>query len=177
MAGAMNRFGKWSQPGVHHRGWTRIEKYDSCPDGEPIWLVCEMCEKREIRHVHVMQHPGYPETLECGATCAKNMMIEYGTPPTPDVAKRRKSANAARRPTRNADPALSMVARSLDEGGRLTGRFRYAGLKFTISTYGGISVWTSWLPEKFLDPVPDTLDAAKALAIHELEKELARQGR
>lgn len=50
-------FGKWSMPGVPHKGWTCIDIEDlGAPDA-----VCEMCERQDIRYVHAMEHPDYPE--------------------------------------------------------------------------------------------------------------------
>ena len=61
--------GKWSQPGVPHKGWTCGEIYDL----EEPSQVCEMCELMMIRYVHVMTHPDYPGQLECGCICAGHM--------------------------------------------------------------------------------------------------------
>jgi hypothetical protein len=61
--------GKWSRPGVPHKGWTCIDIDDL---GEPA-TTCEMCETMEIRYVHHMQHPNYPDVLECGCVCAGHM--------------------------------------------------------------------------------------------------------
>jgi hypothetical protein len=61
--------GKWSRPGVPHKGWECIDIEDRGEIGE----VCEMCETVEIRYVHYMQHPNYPHILECGCVCAGHM--------------------------------------------------------------------------------------------------------
>src|SRR4051794_39614902 len=67
--GPSGRFGKWSQPGVPHRGWSCVDIEDlGAPD-----LVCEMCERQEIRSVHHMEHPDYPGSLRCGCICAGHM--------------------------------------------------------------------------------------------------------
>lgn len=34
-------------------------------------------ETQRIRHVHHMQHPSYPEVLECGCVCAGHMESDY----------------------------------------------------------------------------------------------------
>jgi hypothetical protein len=64
----LNR-GKWSQPGVPHKGWS-CDHIDDL--GEPS-AICETCETQEIRYVHFMEHPNYPEVLECGCVCAGHM--------------------------------------------------------------------------------------------------------
>ena len=65
--------GKWSKPGVPHRGW-------QCTDFTDLGRVdetCEMCETRRIRYVHYMEHPDYSEVLGVGAVCASNMEEDY----------------------------------------------------------------------------------------------------
>ena len=83
------RFGKWSVPGIPHRGWSCIDIEDL---GSPE-AVCEMCERQDIRYVHAMQHPDYPETLHCGCICAGHMEEDV------ERARRREASmkNAARR--------------------------------------------------------------------------------
>jgi hypothetical protein len=51
--------GKWTQPGVPHRGWYCVYVEDL---GEPD-RYCDMCETQPIRYVHYMQHHDYPEEL------------------------------------------------------------------------------------------------------------------
>jgi hypothetical protein len=62
------KYGKWSQPGVPHKGWKCIGIEDLEEPDE----TCEMCEKETIRYVHIMEHPDYGE-LRCGCVCAGNM--------------------------------------------------------------------------------------------------------
>ncbi len=61
--------GKWAEHGVPHKGWTCVDMEDLL---EPI-EICEMCEAQEIRYVHTMAHPDYPEELRCGCICAGHM--------------------------------------------------------------------------------------------------------
>jgi hypothetical protein len=61
--------GKWSQPGVPHKGWVCEGMEDL---GEPS-RTCEMCEALTIRYVHYMRHPCWPVTLGCGQVCAGHM--------------------------------------------------------------------------------------------------------
>lgn len=66
--------GKWSQPGIPHKGWVCIDTADL---GEPS-AICEMCETREIRYVHYMEHEDYGgKTLACGCVCAGRMSEDY----------------------------------------------------------------------------------------------------
>lgn len=62
--------GKWTQAGVPHRGWT-CTTVDDLGAGES--QICEMCEVTEIRYVHIMEHPVYPEPIEAGCICAGHM--------------------------------------------------------------------------------------------------------
>lgn len=61
--------GKWSEPGVPHKGWRCVGTEDLL---EPSQL-CEMCESVEIRYVHIMRNDRYPHDLACGEICAGHM--------------------------------------------------------------------------------------------------------
>lgn len=66
--------GKWGDPDVPQNGWTCESMYDhGFP--EPI---CEMCEYKVIRYVHVMSHPEYPDLLHTGCVCTGNMEGDEG---------------------------------------------------------------------------------------------------
>lgn len=68
--------GKWSQPGVPHRGWTCV----GVEDLEEPSQLCEMCESVEIRYAHQMEHPDYPAVLSVGCVCAEHMEGDYVAP-------------------------------------------------------------------------------------------------
>lgn len=61
--------GKWTQPGVPHKGWrcVDIEELDEQDH------LCEMCEARLIRFVHAMEHDDYDDVLRVGCVCAGHM--------------------------------------------------------------------------------------------------------
>src|SRR5262252_8362067 len=61
--------GKWTQPGVPHRGWrcVHIEELEQQSH------LCEMCEARHVRFVHIMRHPAYQGILRVGCVCAGHM--------------------------------------------------------------------------------------------------------
>lgn len=176
--------GKWSQAGVPHKGWEFVTDYDSCENGEELHVVCGMCESQPIRYVQIMRHPDYPEPLECGLQCAGRMSDDHVSTEARDKAMK---SRARAKKTREAgadksssavscpDKVTSMIAEitdALSESGRETGRFNYKGLRFTVSEYGGISVWTSWLPGSFLQPDPRTAEEAKSQAIAAMAQEL-----
>lgn len=68
--------GKWSEAGVPKKGWSCI----GIDDLEEPSQTCEMCGTAEIRYVHYMQHPDYPEELAVGCICAENMEQDYVRP-------------------------------------------------------------------------------------------------
>jgi len=88
----MTDFGKWSQVGVPQKGWSCVGIEDL---GEPS-ARCEMCEVKEIRYVHLMEHANYPEVLGCGCVCSGKMEDDYSG------ARKREAdvKNAARRRSR-----------------------------------------------------------------------------
>ena len=87
---AMSR-GKWSQPGVPHKGWYLVEFEDLGSPDE----TCQMCESMSIRYVHHMEHRDYPEVLGVGRVCASNMEEDY-------TAARKREKRAANRAKRRA---------------------------------------------------------------------------
>ncbi|MBY0462084.1 MAG: hypothetical protein K2Q34_02765 [Alphaproteobacteria bacterium] len=58
--------GKWKDESTPKRNWTCIEVFDR--EGTD---TCQMCEREEVRYVHVMQHGGL--TLDVGCICAAYM--------------------------------------------------------------------------------------------------------
>lgn len=88
--------GKWSQPGVPHKGWRYVSDYDSCEDGEDLHVTCEMCESQLIRYVHVMAHDDYPELLECGCVCAGRMEEDHVSAEARDKAMRLRATRKDR---------------------------------------------------------------------------------
>ncbi len=84
--------GKWSSQSVPHKGWTCTSVDDlGAPDE-----VCQMCETQDIRYVHHMEHPDYPESLAVRCICAEQMENDYDRPCRREKALR----NAAQRKRR-----------------------------------------------------------------------------
>ncbi len=54
--------GKWSVPGIPHKGWHCVDIEDLGSPQE----TCEMCESMSIRYAHRMEHPDYPGSLLVG---------------------------------------------------------------------------------------------------------------
>lgn len=82
--------GKWAQADVPHRGWSCVDAFDL----EEPSQTCEMCEVQQIRYVHVLEHPDYPDRLEVGCVCAEHMEEDYNGP---QERERRLRGIAARR--------------------------------------------------------------------------------
>jgi hypothetical protein len=76
-APALRPFGKWQQAGVPKKGWTCVGYHDLGEDDKDVRPICQMCEHRQIRYVHRMSHPEYPDVLECGMHCAGHMEQDY----------------------------------------------------------------------------------------------------
>jgi hypothetical protein len=84
-----SNFGKWSQPGVPHKGWTCIADDDVEDDLE----TCEMCEFAEVRYIHVMTHPEWPGELRVGCYCAQRMEEDPRAAPKREAELKRKARN------------------------------------------------------------------------------------
>jgi len=77
--------GKWRDQGVPHKSWT----YHGCEDSGSLSMTCEMCEKEEIRHIHYVSHPDYPNELQVGCVCAENLTSDYSGPRAAEAAVKR----------------------------------------------------------------------------------------
>jgi hypothetical protein len=77
--------GKWRDPNVPHKGWS----YHGCEDSGSLSMVCEMCEKEEIRHIHYVSHADYPTQLKVGCVCAENLTTDYTGPRAAEAAVKR----------------------------------------------------------------------------------------
>ena len=83
--------GKWSDPGVPHKGWTCVDFEDL----EELSGVCGMCETQEIRYVHYMEHPRFDGLIGAWCDCAARMSEDYeGAKNRERVAKNRAKRRA-----------------------------------------------------------------------------------
>ena len=62
--------GKHLSSNVPHQGWSCIEVEDLGKDDH---IECQKCKLRQIRYVHHLAHPEYPEVLKVGCHCAAKM--------------------------------------------------------------------------------------------------------
>lgn len=75
--------GRWTLPGVPHKGWHLVNSVDLKPadsKDEYEHEKCEMCRTEGLRYVHYMEHPEYDGVLSVGSTCAEKMAEEYVDP-------------------------------------------------------------------------------------------------
>ncbi|WP_205932757.1 hypothetical protein [Rhizobium leguminosarum] len=79
--------GKWSEPGVPHKGWHVVDYY-KLDDREHL---CEMCERQMVMFVHVMRHDDYDEDLKVGCVCAGHMESDLEGARQREVRYRNKS--------------------------------------------------------------------------------------
>lgn len=73
--------GKWAKAGVPHRGWRCVDIEELDEQNH----LCEMCEARLVRFVHVMENDRYEGELRVGCICAGHMEEDL------DGAKRREA--------------------------------------------------------------------------------------
>lgn len=83
--------GKWATADVPHKGWACVFVDDLGSQD----AVCEMCEAREIRYVHFMEHPEYDRVLAVGHLCAGHMSEDYEGADRRDKVARQISARRA----------------------------------------------------------------------------------
>ena len=60
-------------------------------DGEEADFVCELCDCKKVRYIHVMTHPDYPGELKVGCICAGIMEGNRMAAIARDEAAKRKS--------------------------------------------------------------------------------------
>ncbi len=84
----MSAPGKWGVPGFPKSGWEIVDVEDL---GD-VDAVCQMCEVKEIRYVHTMEHPD-GHRLGAGCVCAGKM---EGSPDAP-VRRERSLRNREKR--------------------------------------------------------------------------------
>lgn len=95
----LRRFGKWSEEGVPHKDWYCVGEFDAREEYGDL-ITCEMCEKQEIRFVHVMQNRRYPTLLNCGCVCASHMSGDAQNAEAREKAMRSRASRRSNFPKR-----------------------------------------------------------------------------
>lgn len=101
----------WKNPSIPNRGWRCVDIYDGNPEGDHDMALCQMCNEREIRYIHVMAHPDLPFTMQCGCVCASNMEGDHEAP----KKRERDLKNRIAREREAARQARERAQRDLDE--------------------------------------------------------------
>ncbi|MEP5062599.1 hypothetical protein [Nisaea sp.] len=97
---ASNRsFGKWSEPDVPHRGWYCVAEFDAKEETGDL-VTCEMCERSQVRFVHVMENHRYDTRLNCGCVCAGHMANDVKAADDREQAMRSKARRRVNFPKR-----------------------------------------------------------------------------
>jgi hypothetical protein len=107
--------GKWRDPAVPKRGWQIVGMHDNGPEEDGGWTTCEMCETRDIRYVHTMEHSDYHETLDCGCVCAGHMEEAPETARAREREFKNKVSRTARA-ARKAAEAIEAARRAMEAG-------------------------------------------------------------
>jgi hypothetical protein len=126
--------GKWSQPGVPHKGWRNVDFYESADDGEDLTQVCEMCGTTRIRYVHVMEHDDHPEHLKCGCICAGRMEEDYGAAKARETraGRRAKFAKSPRwKVAAQGNWRMSVDGQTIVQTRRWDGSYSFGFLEFS----------------------------------------------
>ncbi len=159
-----NNRGKWSEPGVPHRGWTCVEIEDL---GQPS-AICEMCESQAIRYAHHMQHPKYPQVLIVGCVCAGNLEQDLASAEQRDRLMRRR-----------ADRRRRWLTRQWRTSAKGNEWIRSDGYRVTIHPYGpgwGATLANETTNEVLRSRRPyQTVDQAKLSAFDAITRILARR--
>lgn len=131
-----SRRGKWSMPGVPHRGWTCLEIEDL---GEPS-QTCEMCESSEIRYAHHMSHPEYAGELVVGCICAGHLEGSLVAAEAREAKARNRASKKTRWLTRKWKISAKGNATLKADGFRVTVYPRGGGWGATLAPVEGGTV-------------------------------------
>jgi hypothetical protein len=93
MAKETTNLGRWSEPGVPHKGWECLDVEDL---GEGNTEMCGMCGVAEVRFVHIMRHENLADELRCGIVCAGNMEGDLGRAKAREAEVKKKAGRRKR---------------------------------------------------------------------------------
>jgi len=81
----------YKQPGLPQKGWNLV----TVEDNEDLSDNCHMCGT-DIRYVHFLRHPDYPEEIGVGCICAEKLTEDYVRPRKLQKALEAKDRRIAR---------------------------------------------------------------------------------
>jgi hypothetical protein len=124
-----HRRGKWSNPGVPHKGWHCVDIEDlGAPDA-----TCEMCESQVVRYLHHMEHPNSAGILAVGCVCAGHMEGDVAAARDRETSMRSRASKRTRWLTRNWRTSVKGNPTLKADGYRVTVYPRGKGYAATIA--------------------------------------------
>ena len=90
-------------PGVPHKGWNLHDVVDARDElglkyGN--YEDCQFCGQDQIRWIHILQHPDYPDMIEVGCDCAEKLTEDYVNPKRRENELRNRSSRRSRFPSK-----------------------------------------------------------------------------
>ena len=141
--------GLYSQPGFRHKGWVSLDVEDRY---EPFEL-CEACQRRQVRFVHLLSHDDESEPnnfgrLEAGCVCAGFLTEDYegaaGAERRVKNETARKKSAAKREQDRAERIRLAEIARREMEARRrlvFSSSWSRDAVKPSTTRHGGFTVF------------------------------------
>ena len=120
-------------PDVPHKGWNLHDVVDARDErglehGD--YESCQFCGKEQIRWVHILQHPGYPNMIEVGCNCAEKLTNDYVNPKRREQELKSRSSRRVRFPAKGwktsskGNPYISHNGKVAVVFGTPSGKFR-----------------------------------------------------
>lgn len=154
--------GKWSVAGVPHKGWVCVDIEDLRAPS----LQCEMCESQQIRFIHHMEHPNYPDVLQVGCDCAGHMEGNLAASRARETCMQNRAAKRKRWTSRTWKTSAKGNPYISADGYRVTVYPWGGGWRSSVVKVGSTDVQRSRRTFK-------TIDAAKLAAFDHITKLLA----
>ncbi len=97
--------GRNREAGFPHKGWKWVDVRDS-RDNDGLsyegYPCCEFCDQTQIRYVHILEHPNFPDIVEVGCDCAEQLTEDYTNPHSRERNLRNRASRLAKFPDRKA---------------------------------------------------------------------------
>jgi len=144
--------GLYSQPGFRHKGWVSLDVEDR---SEP-YELCEACQRRQVRFVHLLSHADESGQnnfgrLEAGCVCAGFLTEDYEGAAGAERRVRNETARRARAAERERDRIermrLADIARMETEARRrvaFAASWKRDVAKPTTTRQGTYTVFRTW---------------------------------
>lgn len=95
--------GRNREEGFPHKGWKWVDVRDS-RDNDGLsydeYPSCEFCDHTQIRYVHILEHPNFPDTIEVGCECAEQLTEDYANPQSRERDLRNRASRRVKFPER-----------------------------------------------------------------------------